>query len=157
MELIKNEIRAEYIIIVKNVFKSVFDSYYGYSYDFDALMDSISFIMTGKLYPSFIYNMNKFKFSSELEKQEKKTFNANASAEVHHYRDPDTITEEYLGDIFNEFALDYQDGYTEDDWASEASEIKLEERSYKKKNNAKQLYGLTPIEEPYKVAAFRAQ
>jgi len=45
---IKSEINFDYTVLVKKVFESVFDNYYGENYDKESLMDSLTFINTTK-------------------------------------------------------------------------------------------------------------
>ena len=149
---IKNEIFSEYVSIVRSVFGSVFDNYYGTAYDYDALMQSITFIQGKELIPTFVCSLDKFKFSNQLEKEYKRTFNINASNENQHYRDPDLITEEFLGDNFNLNAIDNY----EDDVADEAAEIQLDEGDYTRKNNNNSPYGLTRLDTVYNTAKIRA-
>ena len=72
MMAIKSEIANDYRQIVKSVFKSVFDNYYGEDYDYDSLMSSLTFYSGSKLYPEFMYDIDHFRFLNKLEKSKRK-------------------------------------------------------------------------------------
>ena len=159
MMAIKSEIANDYRQIVKSVFKSVFDNYYGEDYDYDSLMSSLTFYSGSKLYPEFMYDINHFRFLNKLEKSKRK-FNQNSSSQssIKEFRDPSMVTLEYASNFFDELDDYSESGFIIDDQAQweEAQEFALDFWNFTPQNNNKRLYALSPVEEVYRIAKERA-
>lgn len=159
MMAIKSEIANDYRQIVKSVFKSVFDNYYGEDYDYDSLMSSLTFYSGSKLYPEFMYDIDHFRFLNKLEKSKRK-FNQNSSSQssIKEFRDPSMVTLEYASNFFNELDDYSESGFIIDDQAQweEAQEFALDFWNFTPQNNNKRLYALSPVEEVYRIAKERA-
>ena len=159
MATIKNEVSFEYISLVKNVFESVFDNYYGDNYDKDSLMDSLFFIPSTKnLWPDLIYNKNKLKFLKTIEK-EKKAFNKNAVREstIKQFGDTDLVFD-MATTLFNEaeFEEDFAGFDSPSQW-DEVQELAFDFWNMTRANNNRNNLSLSPIEETYKIAYTRSQ
>lgn len=72
------EIFNSYTSIVKTVFKSVFDNYYGVLYDEESLFSSLKFSQLNNGTPYITYDISKFKFTRYKNIREKETFNFNS-------------------------------------------------------------------------------
>lgn len=159
MLIIKNEIANDFRRIVRSVFKSVFDNYYGEDYDYESLMNSLTFYSGSKLYPEFMYNVDHFRFLNKLERSKRK-FNQNSSSQssIKEFRDPSMVTLEYASNFFDDLES-YSDQGTMldelDQW-DEAQEFALDFWNFTPQNNNKRLYALSPVEEVYRIAKERA-
>ena len=145
--------------LVKNVFESVFDNYYGDNYDKDSLMDSLFFVPSTKnLWPDLTYNKNKLKFLKPIEK-EKKAFNKNAVREstIKQFGDTDLVFD-MATTLFNEaeFEEDFAGFDSLSQW-DEVQELTFDFWNMTRANNNRNNLSLSPIEETYKIAYTRSQ
>ena len=72
------EIFNSYTSIVKTVFKSVFDNYYGVLYDEKSLFSSLKFSQLNNGVPYITYDISKFRFTQYKNIKEKEVFNFNS-------------------------------------------------------------------------------
>ncbi len=156
---IKSEINFDYTVLVKKVFESVFDNYYGENYDKESLMDSLTFInTTKKIQPDLIYDKNKFKFLKPIEK-EKRAFNKNAVREstIKQFGDTD-IAFDIATSLFDEatFVEEYSNMSSLDQW-EEVQEMVFDFWNMTRANNNRNNLSLSPLEETYKIAYQRSQ
>ena len=156
---IKSEINFDYTVLVKKVFESVFDNYYGENYDKESLLDSLTFInTTKKIQPDLIYDKNKFKFLKPIEK-EKRAFNKNAVREstIKQFGDTD-IAFDIATSLFDEatFVEEYSNMSSLDQW-EEVQEMVFDFWNMTRANNNRNNLSLSPLEETYKIAYQRSQ
>lgn len=158
MMAVRGEVTQEYIIIVKSVFKSVFDNYYKEDYDYDSLMDSLYFFSRAHLWPDLIYSTKKFRFLNSLEKRQAK-FNQNriATSSIKDFRGADEVTLEFANNMFEEYGDSGEfTSNNEGELWDQVQEVAIDFWNFTPINNNKRMYALSPVEEVYRIAYERS-
>lgn len=180
MMAIKNEVFTDYSVVVKSVFKTVFDERYGITYDQDALMSSIDFHYGIGMLPYFTIDESKFSFAPnfmrdlrKLNENEdesgytpyssirKRMIETNSIGKIKGFFDNSdgvSVDEDWydgVEDIVSQ--LSPRDDRNETEMDSDFYQIQINVYNLKRENNADSVETLSNISNVYAVAKMRAE